>query len=131
MANVSKVVERGVARCPRCVTVADYVFIESESGGMRYEVHCRRCGERYGERSVPWTPPPRTAAEQPIQWPRDREPTPTRDWRTDVRERIALSAQRSRAGIEILGLHTRTTVNRARAELRARRKRNTETYTGG
>ena len=46
------VVERGLARCPRCVSVADYAFIEYPRG-MRYEVRCRKCGECYEEESRP------------------------------------------------------------------------------
>jgi hypothetical protein len=46
---VSVVVERGLARCPRCVAVADYSFIESGPNSLRYEVHCGRCGEAYCE----------------------------------------------------------------------------------
>ncbi len=43
------VVERGVARCPRCVAVADYVFVECGPDAIRYDVRCRRCGEMYSE----------------------------------------------------------------------------------
>jgi hypothetical protein len=46
---MSAVVERGSARCPRCVAVADYAFIEGEFDVFRYEVHCRSCGEVYSE----------------------------------------------------------------------------------
>lgn len=46
---MSVVVERGSARCPRCVAVAEYAFIESELDVVRYEVHCRSCGEVYSE----------------------------------------------------------------------------------
>jgi hypothetical protein len=62
------VVERGLARCPRCVAVADYAFIEGELDMFRYEVHCRSCGEMYSEvnslapafveRALPALPPP-------------------------------------------------------------------------
>jgi hypothetical protein len=114
------------------VTVADYVFIESEADGMRYEVHCRRCGERHQERSVPWAPPPRAGSEGEIQWPPDREPTPPRDWRTDVIRRVTVSAQRGKAGFDLLRYHTRTTYERARNELRTRRAGGEEeAQTGG
>jgi hypothetical protein len=43
------VVERGLARCPRCVAVADYTFTELGPGSLSYEVDCKRCGERYRE----------------------------------------------------------------------------------
>lgn len=93
MTNVSMVVERGLARCPRCVSMADYVFIESvgddASPVTRYEVRCRKCGECYGEESQPLMyPPVSVAVEPPIVWPRDHEPVPPRDWRQELRERI-------------------------------------------
>jgi hypothetical protein len=53
---VSVVVERGLARCPRCVAVADYTFVESGPNSLRYEVHCRRCGEAYCEVHTPMAP---------------------------------------------------------------------------
>jgi hypothetical protein len=43
------VVERGVARCPRCVAVAEYSFTECESDYVRYEIRCPRCSEVYIE----------------------------------------------------------------------------------
>ncbi|MBJ7339408.1 hypothetical protein [Mycolicibacterium sp.] len=46
---MSVVVERGLARCPRCVAVADYTFVESGPNSLRYEVRCARCGEDYCE----------------------------------------------------------------------------------
>jgi hypothetical protein len=51
-----KVVERGLARCPRCVAVADYTFVESGPNCLRYEVRCGRCGEEYREVHNPVTP---------------------------------------------------------------------------
>ncbi len=53
---MSVVVERGLARCPRCVAVADYTFVESGPNSLRYEVHCGRCGEAYCEVHTPVTP---------------------------------------------------------------------------
>ena len=50
------VVERGLARCPRCVAVADYVFIELGPNSLAYQVDCRRCGERYREVHGPAAP---------------------------------------------------------------------------
>ena len=99
MTNVSMVVERGLARCPRCVSMADYVFIETvsehDSPVTRYEVRCRKCGQSYGEESQPpqYAPVP-VAAEPPIIWPPDQEPVPPRDWRRELRERATkLSAE--------------------------------------
>jgi len=46
---MSVVVERGSARCPHCVAVADYTFVESELDTVRYELHCHSCGEVYSE----------------------------------------------------------------------------------
>jgi hypothetical protein len=79
------VVERGSARCPRCVAVADYAFIESGLDMVRYEVHCRSCGEVYSEvnslaplaapleRVKPvWPPPPEL--EQRASWRRHFTP---------------------------------------------------------
>jgi len=43
------VVERGVARCPRCVAVAEYSFTECGSEYVRYEIRCARCSEVYIE----------------------------------------------------------------------------------
>ncbi len=53
------VVERGSARCPHCVAVADYTFIESGLNVVRYEVNCHSCGEVYSEVNslVPQTGP--------------------------------------------------------------------------
>lgn len=49
MVFMDLVIERGQARCPRCVAVADYFFIESSPNLLRYEVNCGRCGEQYRE----------------------------------------------------------------------------------
>jgi hypothetical protein len=43
------VVERGLARCPRCAASADYCFIECGTEAIRYEIECRMCGELYCE----------------------------------------------------------------------------------
>lgn len=43
------VVERGVARCPHCVAVAEYSFTECGSDYIRYEIRCPRCSEVYIE----------------------------------------------------------------------------------
>jgi hypothetical protein len=122
------VVERGLARCPRCVTVADYVFIESESGAMRYEVHCRKCGERYGEKSLPWAPPPRVGSAPPIQWPPDCEPAPRPDWRREVRQRLTVSARRGGVVLAALRAHAHHAARSARTQVRALRGKD---QTGG
>lgn len=56
MAVMSVVVERGLARCPRCVAVADYTFVESGPNSLRYEVNCGKCGESYCEVHTPVAP---------------------------------------------------------------------------
>ena len=54
--DMSVVVERGLARCPRCVAVADYTFVESGPNSVRYEVRCGKCGEAYCEVNTPVAP---------------------------------------------------------------------------
>jgi len=56
MYSMELVVERGKARCPRCIAVADYAFVELGSGLLRYEVSCHGCGERYREKLGPVAP---------------------------------------------------------------------------
>jgi predicted Zn finger-like uncharacterized protein len=46
---MTMVVERGTARCPRCMVHADYRFVETDAGPLRYEVSCRSCGHEYVE----------------------------------------------------------------------------------
>jgi hypothetical protein len=76
---MSVVVERGSARCPHCVAVADYTFVESELDMVRYEVHCHSCGEVYSEESslAPAMPlerilpvPPLPPVAAPASWRR-------------------------------------------------------------
>lgn len=55
---MSVVVERGSARCPRCVAAADYTFVETGPESVRYEVRCKKCGETYCEVSAPYAPGP-------------------------------------------------------------------------
>ncbi len=87
--------------------MADYVFIEGEPDGMRYEVRCRKCGERYEEDLRPPEPGTQLALiEPPILWPPDHEPVPPRDWRAEIRGHAAVVAQRSSV-----------VVHRGRAEL--------------
>jgi hypothetical protein len=56
MVTMESVIERGQARCPRCVAVADYFFVEVSTNLLRYEVNCGRCGERYREEHGPVPP---------------------------------------------------------------------------
>lgn len=81
---MSVVVERGSARCPRCVAIADYTFIESELDMVRYEVDCRSCGQVYsevsslapavpGERILP-VPPPPPVVQRRASWRRHLTP---------------------------------------------------------
>ncbi|WP_036436424.1 hypothetical protein [Mycobacterium sp. URHB0044] len=60
------VVERGSARCPRCVAVAKYAFIEGELDVVRYEVHCHACGEVYSEVNSLAPPGPTERALAPL-----------------------------------------------------------------
>lgn len=76
MSVMNKVVERGVARCPRCVSVADYTFVECEQFLVRYEVQCRRCGDLYVEQ-ISTAPTVFSTALEPYVPPepdRDAEP---------------------------------------------------------
>ena len=108
------VVERGLARCPRCVSMADYVFIEGEPDGMRYEVRCRKCGERYEEDLRPVEPGTAVAlVEPPILWPPDHEPVPPRDWRAEIRGHVSVVAQRGSVAVQ----RSSVAVRRGRAEL--------------
>lgn len=56
MDTMESVIERGQARCPRCVAVADYFFVEVGPNRLRYEVNCGRCGEKYREEHGPVPP---------------------------------------------------------------------------
>lgn len=151
---VSKVVESGLARCPRCVSVADYVFLETRSGressngqwspgecwGLRYEVRCRKCGECYGEDSRPVARDSVAVAvaAPPIVWPPDREPVEARDWRNELRGRLStagdqlstaggalsVAAQRGKSEVDVW-------VRRTRGWVLDRRLRQREGHTGG
>ena len=46
---MSIVVERGSARCPRCMVLTDYCFYEGDDGQLRYEVACQPCGHVHSE----------------------------------------------------------------------------------
>lgn len=77
MLGMEMVIERGQARCPFCVSVADYRFIENDRNLVRYEVHCQSCGERYREKlglaavsnapaTQPWLPEPAQLPAVPL-----------------------------------------------------------------
>ena len=75
MAVMSVVVERGLARCPRCVAVADYTFVESGPNSLRYEVNCGKCGEAYCEVHTPVAPDFRAAGDALVVIPPPTPPT--------------------------------------------------------
>jgi hypothetical protein len=128
---VSKVVERGLARCPRCATTADYVFIESDSNVTRYEVRCRSCGEVYSENSVSWTLAAARDEEPLMQWPPDCEPVAPRDWGIEVRAWMAGSTRQGRKAVEVVGLRAQALAGRVRAELGERLRNVRDVQTGG
>lgn len=135
--DVSMVVERGLARCPRCVAVADYVFIEASSEQadreLRYEVRCRKCGECYSEDSYAAA----TASTEValINWPPDCEPVPPRDWQYEVREKVSSVAELSKAEIEILSKYAQSAYQHRltwlHERLAARKMGQTGGYAGG
>lgn len=94
------VVERGLARCPRCVAVADYCFVELGPNQLRYEVNCRRCGEDYREEHGP-VPPNFGALAAVDEWLPDAPVVPVRErvqaWVVTARLRaVALGAALNR-----------------------------------
>jgi hypothetical protein len=129
--SVSKVVERGLTRCPRCVTTADYVFIEADSNVTRYEVRCRSCGEFYGENWVSWALPVARDDEPPLRWPPDCEPGAVRDWRFELRNWLNGSASQGRQAAEAIGLHAQALAGFARIELAERLRGVRNGHTGG
>jgi hypothetical protein len=109
------VVERGRARCPRCVATADYSFVEYEPNGVRYEVRCRKCGERYIEDLRP--PVPGTALaviEPPLRWPPDHEPVPPRDVRAEVAAHLAAAREHTKSGVAVVNRRSRELGERTR-----------------
>jgi hypothetical protein len=91
MMTMESVIERGQARCPRCVAVADYVFVEVSTNLLRYEVDCRRCGEAYREDHGPV--PPTFGAVAAIE-----------EWHPQVKVSV-----RERVSPYVAALRTRTT----------------------
>lgn len=128
--DVSMVVERGLARCPRCVAVADYVFIEASSArDLRYVVRCRKCGECYSEESYATSGTSTEVAL--INWPPDREPVPPRDWRNEVREKLSAAAEAGKAEVEVLGKHAQSLFEHSRTWLHERLAARNMDQTGG
>ena len=72
---MSVVVERGLARCPRCVAVADYTFVESGPNSLRYEVNCGKCGEAYCEVHTPVAPDFTTVVDALVSLPPPVQPS--------------------------------------------------------
>ena len=128
---MNKVVERGLARCQRCATTADYVFIECDSNVTRYEVHCRSCGEVYSENSLSWTLAAARDEEPFISWPPDCDPVAPRDWRSEVRAWMADSTRQGRKAVEVVGLRAEALGRRVRAELGERLRNVRDGQTGG
>jgi hypothetical protein len=129
--NVSKVVERGLTRCPRCVTTADYAFIEADFNVTRYEVRCRSCGEFYSESGVSWALVAARDDEPSMWWPPDCEPVPARDWRVELRGWLEGSACQGRQAAEAIGLRARALAEFARAGLAERLRGVSNGQTGG
>jgi hypothetical protein len=104
---VSVVVERGLARCPRCVAVADYAFVESGPNSVRYEVHCGKCGQAYREVHTPVTPDFTAAVDALVVPPPIAAPT-------------ALALQRARFAAWCAAARTATSSAATRFSLRLR-----------
>ena len=100
---MSVVVERGLARCPRCVAVADYTFVESGSNSLRYEVQCGKCGESYCEVHTPVAPDFTAAAAGALVV---REPEFEPHMTPDHRQRVV--AWLGEAGAHLTEASTRT-----------------------
>ncbi len=86
---MSVVVERGLARCPRCVAVADYAFVESGPNSVRYEVNCGKCGEAYCEVHTPVAPDFTAAVDALVVPPPAAAPTALAVRRAGVAARFA------------------------------------------
>jgi hypothetical protein len=128
---VSKVVERGLTRCPRCVTTADYAFIEADFAVTHYEVRCRSCGEVYSENSASWSLSVARDDEPSMWWPPDCEPVPARDWRRELRSWLDNSATQGRQVAETIGSRARAWAGLARVELTERLRSVRNGQTGG
>lgn len=45
-------VECGSARCPRCMTYAEYRFLDRGDGTLEYEVRCHACAHVHSEVTI-------------------------------------------------------------------------------
>jgi hypothetical protein len=45
-------VERGRARCPRCMQLAEYQFLDRGNDTLEYQVQCSSCGNVHSEVTV-------------------------------------------------------------------------------
>jgi hypothetical protein len=96
---MSVVVERGLARCPRCVAVADYTFVESGPNSLRYEVNCGKCGEAYCEVHTPVAPDFTTAVDALVVLP---PPVPSSVFEVRKRQAVAwLTGLRAKASARV------------------------------
>ncbi|MDP9165772.1 MAG: hypothetical protein M3O32_06890 [Actinomycetota bacterium] len=102
---MSVVVERGLARCPRCVAVAAYAFVESGPNSVRYEVNCGKCGQAYCEVHTPVTPDFTAAVDALVVPPPVAAPT-------------AMAVQRARVAAWFTGARTATSSAATRIALR-------------
>lgn len=90
------VVERGLARCPYCVAVTQYAFVETGPNSRYYQVDCKRCGEQY--RELQELVPQAAVAVAVTEWAPEplAEPSALReraaDWAKALRERVAAVA---------------------------------------
>jgi hypothetical protein len=90
---MSVVVERGLARCPRCVAVADYTFVEMGPNSVRYEVRCERCGGSYCEVNSPVVPnfaPAVDSFRLPVRPDERGRPQRVLDWLASAWRRASL-----------------------------------------
>jgi hypothetical protein len=107
IAVMNVVVERGLARCPRCAASADYCFIECGTEAIRYEIECRSCGELYCEENSTsptafrteelWVPP--APAADPVPGTMARLITELRRWSDAALPMLSKLAARVRAAM--------------------------------
>ncbi|MCF6390387.1 hypothetical protein L2K20_25730 [Mycobacterium sp. MBM] len=108
MYSMEFVVERGKARCPRCVAVAEYSFIELGPSLLRYEVNCAGCGETYREKLGSMAQP--AALARIDDWlPAVPEPV------VPLRERVDLWIGTVRGRVAALSVSTRSSWTALRA----------------
>jgi hypothetical protein len=113
MYSMEFVVERGKARCPRCVAVAEYSFVELGPNLLRYEVNCVGCGEIYREKLGPVTPKAGVLATVDDWLPAIPEPSvPLRErmdgWIGTVRSRAAALSASSTSALASLRARRQT-----------------------